>query len=53
MLTGREPRVQGDTMKSRIYPVRQAHDALKQKGFTDTSPLEAVGNARAEGSYQT
>src|ERR1035437_1072355 len=44
-LTGREPRVQGDSMKSRIHPVRQAHDALKEKGFTDTSPLEAMGKA--------
>src|SRR5271165_791402 len=44
-LTGREPRVQGDTMKSRIHPVRQAHDALKRKGFTNTSPLDGVDKA--------
>ena len=45
-LTGREPRVQGDTMKSRIYPVRQAHDALKQKGFTDRIAARSNGRRR-------
>ena len=45
ILTGREPSPQGDGMKNRIGPVRQAHLALKEQGFNQASPLDAVEGA--------
>lgn len=45
MLTGREPAPQGDSMKNRIQPLRQAYQRLKAQGFNDTSPLDAVEGA--------
>lgn len=42
VLTGREAAPQGDTMKSRIQPVKQAYLAVKAQGFNETSPLDAA-----------
>ena len=42
ILTGREPVPQGDGMKNRIGPVKQAHLALREQGFNEASPLDAV-----------
>ncbi len=44
-LTGRQPAPQGDTMKSRLQPVNQAHVALKAQGFNETGPLDAAEGA--------
>lgn len=45
VLTGREPAPQGDGMKNRIEPVKQAHLALQGQGFSEASPLDAVEGA--------
>ena|ERR1700730_4653662 len=47
-LTGRQPTTQGDNMKNRIQPVKQAYRRLKKQGFTEASPLDVVEGAVRE-----
>jgi hypothetical protein len=47
-LTGRQPATQGDNMKNRFQPVKQAYLRLKGQGFTEASPLDAVEGAVRE-----
>lgn len=42
ILTGQEAIPQGDSMKLRIDPVKQAYLAVRAQGFNETSPLDAV-----------
>jgi len=44
-LTGRQPAPQGDTMKNRIRPVKEAYLTLKAQGFNETSPLDTAEGA--------